>query len=126
MQDNHIYNLRTEIFSLFWLSLLFQNPLEQVTLYRVGDFYLGCIAGYFFMRSDLGGVKYPSWLWSLLEIAVVLLLLPLQLIHDGSMKFISDDAVRNDLLYTFPVMSSVYLGALQSDLSRNLFYHQNG
>ena len=30
------------------------------------------------------------------------------------MKFISDDAVRNDLLYTFPVMVSVYLGALQS------------
>lgn len=85
-------------------------------LYRVGDFYLGCIAGYFFMRSDFlrGGVKHPSWLWSLLEIAVVLLLLPSQLIHEGSLKFISDDAVRNDLLYTFPVMASVYLGALQS------------
>ncbi len=31
MQDNQTYNLRAETFSLFWLSLLFQNPLEQVS-----------------------------------------------------------------------------------------------
>lgn len=91
---DYAFCINKEIFSLFCLSLLFQNPLEQVTLYRVGDFYLGCIAGYFFMRSDfLKGGKHPSWLWNLLEIAVVLLLLPSQLIHEGSLKFISDDAV---------------------------------
>ena len=31
MQDNQTYNLRAGTFSLFWLSLLFQNPLEQVS-----------------------------------------------------------------------------------------------
>lgn len=31
MQDSQTYNLRAGTFSLFWLSLLFQNPLEQVS-----------------------------------------------------------------------------------------------
>lgn len=80
-------------------------------LYRLGDFYLGCIVGYFFVhKRDL--CINNAIVYSLLEIAIVLFLFPLQIIYNKQIGIIGNDAFRNDLLYTFQVAFFIYIIAL--------------
>lgn len=77
-------------------------------LYRLGDFYLGCMTGYFFVHKRHCLAKH-TMIASLIEGLAILLIYPLQLIYNSQMKIISNDAFRNDLLYIFPALLLVYM-----------------
>lgn len=80
-------------------------------LYRLGDFYLGCMTGYFFVHKRHCLAKH-TMIASLIEGLAILLIYPLQLIYNSQMKIISNDAFRNDLLYIFPALLLVYMCAM--------------
>lgn len=81
-------------------------------LYRLGDFYLGCIVGYFFVHKRKLCFN-NAIVYSLLEIAIVLFLFLLQIIYNKQIGIIGNDAFRNDLLYTFQVVFLIYIMALR-------------
>lgn len=77
-------------------------------LYRMGDFYIGCLLGYVFKKTSFC-VKENRIIYSVMEIIAFVSMYFLQGIYSGRVGILGNDAFRYALLYTLQVMVLVML-----------------
>ena len=77
-------------------------------LYRMGDFYIGCLLGCFFKKYSFFR-KENRTIFSVMEIIAFTFMYILQTIYRGKVSFLGNDAFRYTLLYTIQVMILVIL-----------------
>lgn len=77
-------------------------------LYRMGDFYIGCLLGYIFKKKCLF-VKENKALFSVMEIMALFSIYFLEIVYRRKVSFLGMDAFRYTLLYTLQVMILVIL-----------------
>lgn len=96
--------------------IISDNLTKYVTyicpLYRMGDFYIGCLLGYVFCHNDfrISKNKIVVNVAEILSFAAIGLL---QLIYIKKLGFLGTDAFKYTLLYTFDAMLLIYMVGLR-------------
>lgn len=81
-------------------------------LYRMGDFYIGCLLGCVFWHSN-SDIEKSKVITSIIEILSFVTIGFLQLIYNRQIGFLGTNAFRYALLYIFNVMLLIYIVGCQ-------------
>lgn len=110
------------------LLLIFSNQINRVPmiisddltkyvtyicpLYRMGDFYIGCLLGYVFLHNGFD-IKINKKIVNGIEVLSLTVIGLLHLIYNKQVGFFGTDAFRYTLLYTLDAMLLVYIIGLR-------------